>query len=371
MSFIIIKSVGFGEGAAGEKKREVVLKRLLAIMVIVACLAVGGWVSLAHAGPVMGGGSNSEAKLKDRLDTKPVKCVGLINMSNGMVLPKGKIVASIKYRYVHKDKLYEGSDEKNGNYGGKYDRVNQAVQLTAKAGLFENFEARIMVPFWDKVVKRKAGNPPASVGKDSVSGLGDVVVMGRYALMSQRKGDWINLAFGAGLKLPTGDADHKNGPPFSNAHKYVGPGGQLGTGSWDPKFELGATKFVGRSRFDTHFMLTIPGDGAHGSRKGNQFKYNLGYGYALNKYFDVELELNGVEQKQHTYDHELARSTGGHTIYVTPGIHWKMAEKCHLSLGVPVVVYRNLNGYSASPDRNSRYGLGEDYQVVTRLAFSF
>lgn len=370
MNFIINYSLGIGK-ASGEKKKEVVLKRLLAIMAVVTCLTFGEGLPSAHAGPVMGGGSDSEANLKDRPDTKPVKCLGLINMSNGIVLPKGKVTASVKYRYVHKDSLYDGSDEKHGNYGGKYDRVNQGLQFTAKAGLFEDFEARVMVPFWDKELKRKAGNPPTSTGTDSVSGLGDVVVMGRYALMSQRKGDWMSVALGAGLKLPTGDADHENDFPFSNAHKYLGPGGQLGTGSWDPKFELGLTKFIDRSRFDMHFMYTIPGDGAHGSRKGKQFKYNFGYGYALNKYFDLELELNGVEQERHRYDNEIAKSTGGHTIYITPGIHWKMAEKCHLSLGVPVVVYRDLNGYSANPDRNSRYGLGEDFQVVTRLGFSF
>lgn len=325
----------------------------------------------AQAGPVIGGGPESEEKLSVRLDSKPVKCIGLINMSNGLVLPTGKVVASIKYRYVHKNKLYNGGKEENGTYNGKIDRVNHSVQLTAKAGLFEDFDARIMVPFWDKTVDRNFGNPPRAGDTNTVQGLGDVVIMGRYALMSQKKGSWMNLAVGGGVKMPTGDADHENEWPFSVAHTYIGPGGQLGTGSWDPKFELGATKFFGRSRVDASFMYTVPGNGEHNSRKGNQFKYNFGYGYALNKYFDMELELNGVEQRPHWYDGSEAKSTGGHTIFITPGIHWKMTEKCHLSVGVPIVAYRFLNGFSAAPDRNSRYGLGEDYQIVTRLGFSF
>jgi len=347
------------------------LKRLVVIFSIVAVVVFAWGQQCAQAGPVMGGGTESEQSLKARPDTKPVKCIGLINMSNGIVLPKGKVTTSIKYRYVHKNNLYDGSEKKSGTYNGKYDRVNHSVQLTAKAGLFEDFEARVMVPLHDKSVDRNYGNPPRSGKTNHVQGLGDIVVMGRYALMSQRKGDWMNLAFGAGLKLPTGNADHENEWPFSNAHKYIGPGGQLGTGSWDPKFELGATKFFGRSRVDAHFMYTITGDGAHDSRKGNQFKYNFGYGYALNKYFDVELELNGIDQKRHWYDGSAAKSTGGHTVFITPGVHWKMADNCHLSLGVPLVVYRDLNGYSATPDRNSRYGLGEDFQVITRLGFSF
>lgn len=346
------------------------MKRLVILMGFIA-LMVAFATQSAIAGPVLGGGPESEQKLKDRPDTKPVKCIGPVNMSNGMVLPKGKVAASVKYRYVHKDSLYDGSSEKNGNYNGKYDRVNQSLQFVAKAGLFEDFEARVMVPFWDKAFKRKAGNPPAPTYTDERSGLGDIVVMGRYALLQQRDGDWLNLAVGAGLKMPTGDSDGENKPPFSNSQQYLGPGAQLGTGSWDPKFELGATKFVGRSRFDAHFMYTLNTSGAHDSRKGDQFKYDFGYGYALNKYFDVELELNGVEQKKHTYNGITADATGGHTIFITPGVHWKITDSSHFSVGVPLVVYRDLNGYSAAPERNSRFGLGEDYQVVTRIGFSF
>ena len=346
------------------------MKYQAVIFVLFAWLVVWG-VSPASAGPVAGKGPESDQALQERPDTKPVKCIGLVNMSNGMVLPKGKIAASLKYIYVHKNSLYDGGDEKNGSYNGKYDRVNQCVQVAAKAGLFDRFEARIMVPFWDKEFKRNAGNPPAHADTSTLSGLGDIVLMGRYAVLRQKDGDWLNLAVGAGMKLPTGDADAKNEMPFAAAHTYLGPGAQLGTGSWDPKFELGMTKFFGRSRLDAHFMLTLPGDADHDSRKGNQFKYNFGYGYALNKYFDLELELNGVDQQKHRYDGAEVNATGGHTIFLTPGIHWKITGNSHLSLGVPVVIYRDLNGYSAVPERNSRYGLGEDYQIVTRLGFSF
>lgn len=148
------------------------MKRLVTVMVFLVALVLLSGVPEADAGPVMGGGADSEKSLKDKPDTKPVKCIGLVNMSNGMVLPEGKVTGSIKYRYMHKDSLYDGSQEKHGNYGGKYDRVNHSVQLTAKAGLFEDFEARVMVPFWDKTVDRKYGNPPMAGESDHVQGLG-------------------------------------------------------------------------------------------------------------------------------------------------------------------------------------------------------
>lgn len=347
---------------------EAVLKRGVFVLLICMCAVFLGGQSSLYADQKVAVNSGKQAA---KQGGKKIKCVAPVNMSNGMILPKGKVATSLTYRYVHKDSLYDGSTQKNGSYGSKYDRVNQLVQLTAKVGLFDKFEARVMIPYWDKQVKRKPGNLAKPWDTDNVSGLGDVVVMGRYGVLTQRGGDWMNLAVGAGLKMPTGESDHKNGLPYSNTHKYIGPGGQLGTGSWDPKFEIGATKMFGRSRVDAHMMYTVSGEGPHNSHKGNQFKYDIGYGYALNQYFDLELELNGVEQERHWYDGNADYSTGGHTIFITPGVHWKISKNSHLSVGVPLVVYRNLNGHSETPDRASRYGLGEDFQVVTRLAISF
>jgi hypothetical protein len=338
---------------------------------MLAMVLLGGGLQPAAAGSDPAKEESLTTGRKVRPDRKPVKCIGLVNMSNGVVLPKGKIIGSVKYIYMHKGDLYDGSEHMTGQYNGKYDRVDQVVKLTARAGLFDNFDARVIVPFFDREVKRRYGPKSQFNRKDGVTGLGDIVLMGRYALMKQRSGDWFNLAVGAGLKMPTGDPDKDNPLPFSNTHEYMAPGFQLGTGSWDPKFELGATRFFGRSRVDTHFMLTLPGDGVHGSRKGDQFKYNLGYGYAVNRLFDVELELNGVYQEAHWYDHDSSVNTGGHTIYVTPGVHWKMCPSCHLSLGVPIVVFRDLNGESATPDNYSKYGLGEDFKVVARIGFVF
>lgn len=346
------------------------MKQVTVVLVLVYLMLVGG-AHQVYAGSVEDQNQGSTKKAAGKSGAKKIKCISPVNMSNGIVLPVGKVALNLKYKYIHKDSLYDGSTKKTGSYGGKYDRVNQLWQLTARAGLFENFEARIMVPYWDKQVKRKPGNLAKPWDKDTVAGIGDTVLMGRYALMTQRDGDWLNLALGAGIKMPTGDADHKNGWPYSNTHKYIGPAGQLGSGSWDPKIELGATKIFGRSRVDAHTMYTLTTTGAHDSRVGNQFKYDLGYGYALNEYFDLELELNGVDQGRHMYDGGIDNASGGHTIFITPGVHWKITQNSHLAVGVPLVVYRDLNGYEGNPAPASRFGLGEDYQIVTRLGISF
>ncbi|MGI6656314.1 MAG: transporter [Desulfobulbus sp.] len=308
---------------------------------------------------------------KKNIRSDEIRCVGPVNMSHGLVIPKGKYQLCLQYNYAHKDDLYKGRDKKTGNYVGKYDQVDHVANLIFKLGLFENFETRLIVPFINRELKRKSGNPPENTNITDNSGLGDIKVIGRYSLLSERKGDWLSMAIGGGVKLPTGDTDKKNVAPFSTNYEYMGPGFQLGTGSWDPIFELGITKFSGPSRYDFHTMYTIGTKGSHGSRKGDTFKCDLGYGYALNKHFDVELELNSVYQKAHRHDNKSTVDTGGHTIYLTPGMHWKINRELHLSMGVPIVIYRDINGKSRTPDWKSQYGLSEDYRFVTKIVYNF
>ncbi|MFW5886343.1 MAG: hypothetical protein ACOCUL_01175 [Bacteroidota bacterium] len=72
---------------------------------------------------------------------------GYTNMSNGIVLPKGQYRLRLRHIYAHKYNLYQGNDKKTGNYNGKYAQVNHISNLLFRAGLFENFEARIAAPF--------------------------------------------------------------------------------------------------------------------------------------------------------------------------------------------------------------------------------
>lgn len=317
------------------------------------------------------GGEGTQKAFKGIVRGDETRCVGPVNMSHGLIIPKGRHQLRLKYIYAHKDDLYEGGSKKTGNYTGKYDQVDHIANLMFKLGLFENFEMRLIVPFINRELEQKSGNPPEHTNTTDNSGLGDINVMGRYSLLSERKGDWMSMTIGGGVKLPTGDTDKKNVAPFSANHEYMGPGFQLGTGSYCPIFELGITKFSGPSRYDFHTMYTIGTEGAHESRKGDTFKCDFGYSYALNKHFDVGLELNSVYQEAHRHDNESSVNTGGHTVYLTPGLHWKINRELHLSMGVPIVTYRDINGESGTPDWKSQYGLSEDYRFVTKIVYNF
>ena len=206
----------------------------------------------------MGAPVDEPGQVAQLADTKTPKPVGPVNMSTGTVFPKGKAAVSIKATFFQKNSLYDGSEKKDGDYNGKYERNQRSYQASLRYGLMDDFDVRVMVPYQEKSVYRRArtGTKKEDTYKDINSGIGDVVAMGRYALWSQRDGDPLSVAVGAGVKMPTGETSKKNRSPFDSSYEYMGPGFQMGTGSWDPKMELGATRMFGRHRLDSHVMYT-------------------------------------------------------------------------------------------------------------------
>lgn len=343
--------------------------RSLILFLVLLLLCAAAPVAGQAQGPIMGAPADEPAQLDQLPDTKVPKPVGPVNMSTGTVLPKGKAAVGLKAIFFEKNTLYDGAEKKDGRYNGKYERGQRTYQASFRYGLMDDFDMRVMVPYLERTVTRRArtGTKREDTYKDDNTGIGDIVTMGRYALWSQRAGDPLSVAVGAGVKMPTGSSGKENQEPFNASKPYMGPGFQLGTGSWDPKAELGLTRMFGRHRLDSHFMYTWGFEGDHGLQKGDQFNYNLGWGYALTSLLDVELELNGVNQNRNKNDELYVANSGGHTIYLTPGLHLKLAQGLHAAVGVPIVVYRDLN----SDPAEDQYSVGEDYRLVLKLAWQF
>lgn len=299
--------------------------------------------------------------------SKPAKGprpVGAVNSSNGGVYEKGKYGIILKYINFKQDQLYDGNDEvdytrpRRGQKPGKkcLERSMEKFQATFRAGISDHFDARLIVPFLNKEMTRQSFNKEFT---DSHSGIGDIKLIGRYRIWSQKGKDPFNLAVGAGVKIPTGTTDEEDDsglclPGFL----------QTGTGSWDPIVELGAHKVIGRHWFSTYYMYRMTTEGELGDRdfeSPDVFKYNFAYAYALSNLFDLELELNGDVKSKAKLDGVKKENTGGHMVYLTPGVHFKFHKGMHFDVGMPIPVYRDLNGIQFS----------EDYRVVAKLALKF
>ncbi len=294
---------------------------------------------------------------------KNVKPVGAVNSSNGGVYNPGEYGVILKYITFTQDQLYSGSDEISfvrpvpGMKPGKkpYEKTLQKYQLTLRTGILNDFDARLVIPFFDKGLERKSFKAQFD---DDNTGFGDITLFGRYRILSQKKKDPFNLAFGLGLEMPTGETDVEDS--VGKTPGYLQPGG----GSWNPVFEIGAHKVKGPHWFGSHLLYKNTTEGELGAKdfeRPDVFKYNLSYGYALSSSFDLQLEVNGEVKSKAELEGKKQKNSGGHLLFLSPGLHFKFYKGMHMGLCVPLTVYRDLNGEQ----------LSEDFRVIGKLALKF
>ena len=134
--------------------------------------------------------AGAEQKSKSPKGPKPV---GTVNSSNGSVFPVGKYGVILKYYNIDKDQLYNGTDKvdfvrpQKGRKPGKkvYEKSIQSARLVLRTGIFENFDARLIVPyFFNKELKRSSFNTDFS---DDNSGIGDIKLLSRSGSCLRKK----------------------------------------------------------------------------------------------------------------------------------------------------------------------------------------
>ncbi|PIE62747.1 MAG: hypothetical protein CSA26_13080 [Desulfobacterales bacterium] len=110
------------------------------------------------------------------------------------------------------------------------------------------------------------------------------------------------------------------------------------------------------------YQMSTEGElGNQDFEKPDVFKYNFGYAYALSNLFDLQLELNGEVKSKAEKAGVKNNNSGGHMIFLTPGVHCKITKQAHFDLGVAIPIYRDVNGTQ----------LTEDFRVISKLAFTF
>lgn len=284
-----------------------------------------------------------------------------VTLQDGNVFEPMKFAFIGRYAYFDQFKIYTGTSKDDPGFG-KRRRTSHAGQLTFRAGIFDNFEAFLTATAFDKKLERR--NAKGMTDSSEVQGLGDIQIMGRWQALSQKKKDPFSLALGLGLEVPTGDSDNRNS--FGSA-PYMGPFMQLGTGSWNPKASLCATRVFGRSRVDGQLMYTLNTTGRHDLEKGNLLQYDLGYGFALTKYLTLGLAMNGIHQEKNTQQMEPGvvkkdPHSGCDMIFITPEVSCRIDSlNTVIGLAAPIRAYADM--YGSQPV--------EDYRIVAKIAVQF
>jgi hypothetical protein len=293
---------------------------------------------------------------------------GINSKAGAMVVPEGKVVMGIKNISFKRDSMFDGSDEVTNKE--KLDAKANVTLLGLRYGVATNADITIMVPY--KQIEATAQLGSNGVAIDN-SGIGDIVVMGKYVFINMQKYGY-QVAVDGGIKLPTGSTDSgfKKAPPFAKDTNTPLPT-QMGTGAVEYKIGLGFSKMIDSTwRSDAHTMFTYRPKAEHDYDFGNELaidlsttkaitdKINIGieYNFKYNSKTDMGDDTNPILRSKLPF-----KAFSGSAGYITPQIEYLPfgKPKIHVGVGVSILAHYNLKEYQPL----------EKTRVVARVGYLF
>ena len=327
----------------------------LLLACLLSLIATNGY---AHGGGHGGGGNKS----------------GAINTPSAQTLEAGRWGVSVEETFTKQKRF---SDAELISRAAKHIHVHgmdymSVTNVNASYGVSDNFEVGLSLPYIRNDTIR-AGHHSHGPGGNTVEdhgdsyGLGDVTLMSKYKLPVNWYG--VEVAFMAGLQLPTGKTD------VSYAGERLSTEHQPGSGSTDPILGVAFSKNFGAYNVDASLSQMFNTGGAQDTELGDVTSFNLGVSYrvggeehkhkdgGIHKHAAVDyvLELNGERAAQQKVSGIQDTSTGGTQIFLSPGVRYTSPQgwAAQASLGLPVV--RNMNAGEAETD----------YRISSAIGFSF
>lgn len=205
--------------------------------------------------------------------------------------------------------------------------------------------------------------------KGDVTGLGDMSLIARYALvkMSSLDSDTA-LALVGGVKLPTGRTDAKT----SDGAEYLDAHLQPGSGSFDYIAGLSFNRVWGRFALGANALASITTAGEAGAsehRFGHTLNYDVTPKYRVyggsstpgGTHAFLALGVNGEVRQRERLDGEAVKNSGGHTAYLSPGVMVAVGSHWIFEMQYQQPVYHNLYGIQT----------GENFKVSGGAAYLF
>lgn len=277
----------------------------------------------------------------------------------------------INERYAVLDKVYMGT-EKIENPGAKEEYWT--TEITGFYGITENVMLLAVIPY--KKTKLNGHLHVHDDGEVEVhsdmkggeTGLGDIALLGRYTFFKTHTIDSSTYVAGiAGIKFPTGKTDGRT----DDGMEYLDSHLQLGTGSADFILGLSMTHAARRLSLSANLLGVLPTEGKAGDTKhqfGNMLNYDITAKYRV---YPGELSsvpqlflafgLNGESRGRETVDGVEDPNSGGHTVYLSPGVQVVIAPHWIFELSYHQAVYHNLNGIQ----------IGENFKMNSGVTYLF
>lgn len=265
-----------------------------------------------------------------------------INSNIGLTPAKEQFLVRSQARFVRKsdDPTNKDRDRKDLNIP-----TTIIYGITAKAALF------VTMPY---VIKELKSTENGSRRKRSDSGLGDITLLGKYRIYTKDyPGKTSRLSILGGIELPTGQDDEDDS--FGRLPQSL----QWGSGSFDPIVGAAYTWQTLGYEVDIDFLYKFNTEGANDFEFGDLLKYNVAYQHrvwpfelpeeGLYSQLNLVLELNGQYQAKNKKNDVKIADSGGHTIFISPGIQF-VTERFIIESSIQLPVIQDLNGNQLETD---------------------
>jgi len=276
----------------------------------------------------------------------------------------------IAQRYTLLDSVFEGDSELD-NPG-----VKEEYQTTEVSGFYSVSDRFLMLA--TVPVRQTRGDGELSVAAGGIPdredttgdtrGIGDLSLLGRYTFYTRHTLDTTTTLAGVlGIKLPTGSTTRRG-----DQGEYLDAHLQPGTGSTDLLFGVSVEHALGRYAVSANLLASIPGKGETGAdshRFGNSINYDITGKYRVTPAVSgassstcfVSLGVNGEYRNKEALNGSSVPDSGGHTLYVTPGVQFLLTAHWIFEATYQHAVYHDMNEIQ----------LGEQYKLSGSMTYLF
>src|SRR3972149_10978901 len=278
----------------------------------------------------------------------------------------------VSERYTLLNSVYKGTEEIT-NPGAKEEYWT--TEITGFYGITEDLMLLGVVPY--KQTKLNGHLHVHADGEVEVhsdmkgdqSGLGDVMLLGRYNFFKTHTIDTTTTVAGLlGIKFPTGKTDGKT----KDGMEYLDSHLQLGTGSTDYLIGLSASHAIQKFSLSANLLGIITTEGKAGDTRhqfGNSLNYDITAKYRIHPYelaptaaqLFVAIGVNGETREREKENGAEVINSGGSTIYASPAIQLTLPPHWVAEIQYQHPIYHNLYGTQ----------LAEDYRFVGGVTYLF
>ena len=282
-----------------------------------------------------------------------------INAPNARTLFGGFTLGSFRVRVTHEATLKEGTKSVP-------DPKDQALttfeeDITFVYGATRDLTLAATLPILER--RLRFTRPSGERKTITANGLGDVTLAGAYRFYRRDvERSTTQFSFLGGLKLPTGattigDSDLPR--LTGGTGTRLPPSLQLGSGSVDGIVGLAGFHNMDRLSFYADVQGKLNTEGAQDFRAGHRLFYDLTADYVLlpGRNMFLILELNGVVTGHAEQAGQTVGDSGGHLLFLSPGIQYLPIPNLILEGSVQIPIYRDLNRQQLAPDWSTVVGL--------------